>query len=86
MDYENLKTLSEEQLIEKFNKLASEAELGPLFFREELARRENERINDKMLQYTHELAYFTRWITLMTLISTVVTIISVVLTYISIYK
>lgn len=86
MDYEKLKVLSEKQLIEKFNKLASEAELGPLFFREELARRENERINDKMLKYTHELAYFTKWITLMTLVSTIVTIVSVVLTAISIFK
>lgn len=85
-DYHGLKNLSDEQLIAEFNKLIEEAALGPVFFCEELVRRQNDRLNDRMLKYTYELAYFTKWITAMTLLSTVASLASLIVSIIMILK
>jgi hypothetical protein len=85
-DYYRLKQLSEEELIDEFNKLADSAALGPVFFCEELVRRQNEKLNEKMLKYTYELAYFTKVITILSVTSTLASIASVVLSIIMILK
>lgn len=85
-DYYRLKQLSEEELIEEFNKLAESANLGPIFFCEELVRRQNEKLNEKMLKYTYELAYFTKVITCLTIMSTLASLVGVVLSIIMILK
>lgn len=85
-DYYRLKQLSEDELIEEFNKLAESANLGPIFFCEELVRRQNERLNEKMLKYTYELAYFTKVITALTITSTLASLVSVVLSIIMLLK
>ena len=85
-DYQRLKKLTEEELIEEFNKLADDCNLGPVFFCEELVRRQNDKLNDKMLKYTYELAYFTKVITVLTVMSTLVSITSVVISIIMILK
>lgn len=85
-DYYRLKNLTEEELVEEFNKLADSANLGPIFFCEELVRRENEKLNDKMLKYTHELAYFTKWIVVLTILSTLASLISMATSIIMILK
>ncbi len=85
-DYYRLKKLSDDELIEEFNKLAESAALGPVFFCEELVRRENEKLNDKMLKYTYELAYFTKVITVLTIMSTLASLASVILSLIMIFK
>lgn len=85
-DYHRLKQLSNYELIEEFNKLADSAALGPVFFCEELVRRENEKLNEKMLKYTYELAYFTKVITALSIMSTIASLASVVLSIIMILK
>jgi len=85
-DYRNLKKLSDDELIEEFNKLADSAALGPVFFCEELVRRENEKLNEKMLKYTYELAYFTKVIVGLSVMSTLASLASVVLSVIMILK
>jgi len=85
-DYYRLKKLSDEELIEEFNKLAESAALGPVFFCEELVRRENEKLNEKMLKYTYELAYFTKVITALSIMSTLASLASVVLSIVMILK
>jgi len=85
-DYYRLKNLSDEELIDEFNKLAESAALGPVFFCEELVRRENEKLNEKMLKYTYELAYFTKVITFLSVMSTLASLASVILSIIMILK
>jgi len=85
-DYYRLKNLTEDELIEEFNKLAEEANLGPVFFCEELVRRQNDKLNDRMLKYTYELAYFTKVITILTIISTLASLASVIVSVIMILK
>jgi hypothetical protein len=77
-NYEQLRDLTDADLIKEFNTLMESAQVGPSFYREELARRESERLNDKMLIYTHELHYFTKWITIMAVMSTITAIISLI--------
>jgi hypothetical protein len=85
-NYYRLKQLSDDELIEEFNKLAESAALGPVFFCEELVRRENEKLNEKMLKYTYDLAYFTKVITVLTVMSTLASLASVILSIIMILK
>jgi hypothetical protein len=74
--FEELRETPDEELVKKFDTLAESSQLGPSFYREELARRDGERLNDKMLQYTHELHYFTKWITITAVVSTITALIS----------
>lgn len=85
-DYYRLKNLSEEELVAEFNKLADEAALGPIFFCEELVRRQNDKLNDQMLKYTYQLAYFTKVITVLTIVSTLASLASVILSIIMLCK
>jgi len=85
-DYYRLKNLTEDELIEEFNKLADESALGPVFFCEELVRRQNDKLNDRMLKYTYELAYFTKVITILTVMSTIASVASLVVSIILIFK
>ncbi len=74
--FEELRKLNDEDLVKEFDNLVKSAQLGPSFYREELARRDAEKLNDKMLKYTHELHYFTKWITIMAVMSTITAIAS----------
>jgi hypothetical protein len=76
MNFEELRKLSDEELVKQFDDLVKSSQLGPSFYREEIARRDGERLNDKMLNYTHELHYFTKWITIMAVTSTITAIVS----------
>lgn len=84
--FEEIRNLSDEDLIKEFDSMAKPSHLGPSFYREEIARRESERLNDKMLNYTHELHYFTKWITIMAVVSTITAIASLITSVVVLFR
>ena len=72
MKYNDLKKISDEELIELHDKRDVNTIYGTQYYLDELARRSNEKINRQMLK-------FTRWITAMTAIMLLSTIVNVVI-------
>ena len=69
-----LRDLSEEQLIDRHDKVAGSHSPGVDYYLRELARRDQDRQTKAMLRYTW-------WIRVMTVVMTIATIINVFLAY-----
>jgi len=70
--YEDLRRFSKEEVVELYNRAAPNVQLGLAFYRDELAHREVEEQNQRIIK-------MTRGIWVMTLVITVTTIVNVVL-------
>ncbi|MCX5830151.1 MAG: hypothetical protein NTV58_19450 [Deltaproteobacteria bacterium] len=82
INFSEIRKLTTEELIEKYDKIASTtsaSNVGINFYLQEIYRRDNEKLNDKMLEYTKGLH-------IMTIIITVATIINVAAVVYSILK
>lgn len=67
MDYKTLTELSDEELINQYDKTAAHTSVGLNYYTEEIARRRNEKSNKLMIRYT-------KWITIMTVVMLLCTI------------
>lgn len=72
--YENLRKLSIEDLKQKYDKSASNTDPGLNFYREEIARRESEKMNSDMVKMTLQMRNMTIAISIMTLINVIAVI------------
>jgi hypothetical protein len=69
--YSELRALSKGDLIRQYDQLAPRAEPGLAFVREELARREFEEQNQRMITMTDQISRMTRLITWLTVANTI---------------
>ena len=72
MPYQDVRALSDEEAIERYDKVAQNTVDSLGFWRDELFRRAEAR-------QTRQLLRLTRWITIMTGVMTIATIVNVVL-------
>ena len=68
--YAKLREMTDEQLIELYNRNALSSDMGVAFFREEIQRREDERKYKQMCN-------ISRWMLLLTIAITVLTVVNV---------
>jgi hypothetical protein len=73
--YEELKLLSIDDLKQKYDKLSSSTCVGLNFYREEIARRESEKLNSDMVKMTSQMRNMTIAISIMTLVNVIAVII-----------
>jgi len=78
-EHEELERLSDEELIGRYNAHATHTVVGTGFYREELARRKQERQNERVLA-------LTKTIRNLTVIITVLTIFNVVMVAVTVFK
>lgn len=67
-----LRALSDDELVEKYDNTANHTSVGLNYYAEELNRRSNEKTNDVMIKCT-------KWITAMTFIMMIATIVNVII-------
>ena len=72
-----LRTMSMEDLIKKHDQVATHGAVSVAHYLSEISRRDNQLINDRMLN-------LTRWITLMTVVVTAATIVNVIIVVLSV--
>ena len=72
--YENLKKISAEELKQKYDELSSSTQVGLNFYREEIARRESEKMNSEMVNMTSQMRNMTIAISIMTLVNVIAVI------------
>jgi len=72
MKWNDIKDLSEDDLIEHFDKTSTYE--GKAFYRDEIMRRSNERTNQEMLNYTKQIKRMTLLMLIFTFISVICTI------------
>ena len=72
MKYEELKNLSIDQLKEIYDKKANSAQGGLSFYREEIARRESEKLNSDMHSFTKTMKNLTWLIFALTILNVII--------------
>lgn len=77
--YEQVVRLSDEQLISRYNALATHTSVGTGFYIEELARRQTLRDSARMLQLTVTITTLTRSIFALTIVNVLVVMIQLIL-------
>jgi hypothetical protein len=75
--YKDLHKLTKEELEAKYDQVAKNTTAGLSFYREELARREAEEQNQRMLKMTQQMKNLTIAITILTVINVVVIFIQI---------
>jgi len=75
--YDEIKKLSIAELKERHDKSVKIIEAGSKFYREEILRREAEKMNAEMLSMTKQMKYMTIAIMIMTFINVVAVIIQI---------
>jgi hypothetical protein len=75
--YEELRKLSMDELIQRYDRVAKNTVDSQLFLREEIARRDAEAQTAQMIRINNQMRYMTIIITISTIISTVAVIISI---------
>lgn len=76
--YEQIVRLSEEELISRYNVLATHTVVGTSFYIEELARRQTLRDSARMLQLTVTITTLTRSIFALTIVNVLVVIVQLI--------
>ncbi|MCZ7673804.1 MAG: hypothetical protein M5U34_45140 [Chloroflexi bacterium] len=74
--YEELRKLTKEQLIQKYDSLAKSTQIGLNFLRDEIARRDAEEQTAQMIQVNNQMRNMTIIITVFTIINVIAVIIS----------
>jgi len=74
LTYKELKQLSIDDLKQKYDKLSSSTQVGLSFYREEIARRESEKLNLDMVKMTAQMRNMTIVISIMTLVNVIAVI------------
>lgn len=72
-DLTTLRSVTDQELIERHDKLAESTVPGTRYYLEELARRDQERITTTVVQFTRRIVHLTRAITSLTLVNMVLT-------------
>ena len=67
--YRELRELTTDELVREYDRVAGSTLLGLSFIREELARREFEEQNQRMLKMTHQMRVMTLVITVLTVLN-----------------
>ncbi len=67
--FNTIKNLSIDQLKEKYDNIAKKTNPGISFYQDEIARRESEKLNLKMLEMTKQMRNMTIAISIMTLVN-----------------
>jgi hypothetical protein len=75
--YQDLRKLSKEEVIELYNRTAPNVQLGLAFFRDELAHREVDEQNQRLIKMTRGIWVMTFVITLATILNVVLFALSV---------
>ena len=73
--YEEMKKLSIEELKKRYDQTTKSTQVGLGFYREEIARRESEKMNSDMLEITKHMRNMTIAISIMTLVNVIAVII-----------
>lgn len=76
--YEQIVRLSDEELISRYNVLATHTSVGTGFYIEELARRQTLRDSARMLQLTVSITTLTRAIFVLTIVNVVVVVVQLI--------
>ncbi|MBW7997982.1 MAG: hypothetical protein FVQ81_15710 [Candidatus Glassbacteria bacterium] len=71
LNYQQLKSLSREKLIEEYDQKASSTVIGLNFLREEIARRDFEEQNRLIIAMTQEIRNLTIFVAVLTLINVI---------------
>lgn len=79
--YDTLKSTSKDALVARYNEIAKSTALGLQFYREELARREADEQNQRMLEFTRQMRNMTIAITVMTFVVLLLTIANIYLVF-----
>lgn len=74
MSYKELTQLSDEELIEQYDKQASSTSVGLNYYTEEIARRRNEKSNKLMVNLTVAITVMTAVMLISTIINVVIAI------------
>ncbi|EOX1767270.1 hypothetical protein ACPDME_003489 [Vibrio cholerae] len=75
--YEELKGLSREEIIERYNQIGKHTVVGTQFYLDELIRRQNEEQTNAMLKINKRMQYMTVLITILTIANVVLVAMSV---------
>jgi len=75
--YSELKAMSDETLIERYDLLGEHAHVGTGFYLDELMRREQQRLSEQMLGFTRQMRSMTIVILVLTFINAVLVAITV---------
>ncbi len=67
--YREFRELTKDELVREYDRLATSTQPGLSFIREELARREFEEQNQRMLKMTHQMRVMTIVITVLTFLN-----------------
>jgi hypothetical protein len=76
-EHDELERLSDEELIARYNAHASHTTVGTGFYREELARRKQERQNERVLALTKTIRNLTVILTMLTILNAVLVAVTV---------
>ncbi len=76
--YEQIVRLSDEELISRYNALATHTTVGTSFYIEELARRQTLRDSARMLQLTVSITTLTRSIFALTIVNVLVVVVQLI--------
>jgi len=71
-----LKTLSEEDLVKEHDKIAAHSPEGTWTIRDELARRESRRLEERMVRLTEQMRRWTIVVAGLTLVNVVIFVVS----------
>ncbi|WJR66946.1 hypothetical protein QTA58_22605 [Neorhizobium sp. CSC1952] len=77
LSFEDLKNTSTEELKKQYDGIAGSTVVGLNFYRDEIARRDAEVQNQRMLDFTEQVRNMTRWITGMTAVMLILTIVNI---------
>lgn len=80
--YEQVVRLSDEELISRYNALATHTSVGTGFYIEELARRQTLRDSARMLRLTDTITTLTRSIFALTIVNVLVVIVQLIVSLI----
>lgn len=80
--YEQLQLMTKEQLISLYNRKAPSVQIGLTNVREEIARREADEQNERMLAFTRQMRNMTIAITVLTVINVLAAVTGVYLPFV----
>jgi hypothetical protein len=69
--YQDLRKLSKEEVIELYNRAAPNVQLGLGFYRDELAHRDVEGQNRRLIKMTNHIRFLTVVVTLATILNVI---------------
>ncbi|MYA78779.1 MAG: hypothetical protein F4132_00290 [Gemmatimonadetes bacterium] len=75
MSYSEISRLSKEELIERYDQTASNTVIGLEFLKQEIWRRDSDRLSESMVKMTKRIQWLTIAITILTVLNVVVVVV-----------